>query len=75
MTFGGKANPSEFSTISESMADLANTLLQCTEWRPSELKSPHAGLLGTDEILPADVPFTPAQTLLVDPDLSEGSLR
>jgi hypothetical protein len=34
-TFGGASNPSEFSTISEVIADLANIVSQHDSWEPS----------------------------------------
>jgi hypothetical protein len=38
-TFGGSANPSEFSTISELIADLENIIAQHRTWNPNELQS------------------------------------
>lgn len=64
LTFGGSACPPEFCLYSELSADLANDLLHCAEWDPTELTSPHAKLL--DPILP----FNPARSLdvVLEPD-------
>jgi hypothetical protein len=39
LTFGGATNPSEFSLLSEMIADLSNILLQHKDWNPRQLHS------------------------------------
>jgi hypothetical protein len=51
-TFGGSANPSEFSTISELIADfLANIIVQHRAWKPIKLFSEFISLTGDRPIL------------------------
>jgi len=58
MTFGGAPNPSQWSDVSELATDLANTLVRCDDWDPSEFSSPHQHLLGSAyEFEPDDFPF------------------
>ena len=45
LTFGGSPCPNEFCLYSELSADLANDLLHCPDWNPTELGSPHAASL------------------------------
>ena len=47
LTFGGAANPSLFSDISESMADIANALFRCPQWQPSTTPSSFAHVVET----------------------------
>jgi hypothetical protein len=72
-TFGGSANPSEFSSISEIIADLANIIAQHRTWNPSELHSEFISL--TDDkpklVTCPTAPFAEARELLVDHDRSE----
>lgn len=73
MTFGGSPHPSEFSALSECIADISNTLLQTDDWNPDELYSPYNALLDQEPRLEeAEIPFAPARTLLVDPQLADG---
>jgi hypothetical protein len=46
MTFGGTANPSRWSVVSELACDLANDLLRNPGWDPDKHKSPHQDLIG-----------------------------
>jgi hypothetical protein len=72
MTFGGSPHPSEFSGLSECIADTTNVLLQDDTWNPDELHSLHNRLLDNEPRLePKSVPFAPARKLLVDPQLSD----
>jgi hypothetical protein len=66
-TFGGSACPFIFSELSESVADLSNSLAKCTIWDPSKLRPTHAELLRTPVTLPNSLPFTAARELLVKP--------
>jgi hypothetical protein len=71
-TFGGASNPSEFSTISEVIADLANTMAQHENWNPTKLQSEFITLTGDKPKLSvATTPFAIARELLVDRELSE----
>jgi hypothetical protein len=64
-TFGGSANPSEFSVLSELIADLANIVVQHKDWKPEELKSGFILLTGSRPIIQKDkTDFAPAQPLL-----------
>jgi hypothetical protein len=40
LTFGGAPNPNFWGEVSESITDLTNALLQCSDWNPDKLKSP-----------------------------------
>jgi hypothetical protein len=72
MTFGGSPHPSEFSSLSECIADITNVLLQSTDWNPGELASAHTTLLEKEPRLEAtSVPFAPARDLLIDIQLSD----
>jgi hypothetical protein len=71
-TFGGSANPSEFSTISELIADLANIIMQHRDWKPLELSSKFIALTDNKPILEEEtVEFATARELLIDHELSE----
>jgi hypothetical protein len=72
-TFGGSPNPSEFSLLSEMIADLANVVAQHRDWEPLELRSEFVSLTGSRPILtePAKLEFAPAREMLPDWDMSE----
>jgi hypothetical protein len=71
LTFGGSSNPSEFSILSEMIADLANKIIQHSDWNPEQLHSSFVSLTGTAPILePAATPFAPSRDLLIDWDLN-----
>jgi hypothetical protein len=73
MTFGGSPHPSEFSGLSECIADLTNILLQSEDWDPDSLSSEYIRLLDQEPRLEeASTPFAQARAMLVDPQLSEG---
>ena len=40
LTFGGAPNPNYWSEVSEFTTNLANAILQCSDWDPQELHSP-----------------------------------
>jgi hypothetical protein len=70
-TFGGSPNPSEFSVLSEMIADLANVLIQDPGWSPRELHSPFVSLTENKPSLePSNVPFAKSRQLLVDWELN-----
>jgi hypothetical protein len=73
MTFGGSPHPSEFSSLSECIADITNVLLQSEDWNPDDLASGYNTLLEKEPRLEPDtVPFASARELLTDLQLSDG---
>jgi len=67
MTFGGAANPSQWSDVSELATDLANDLVRDEGWDHDQLVSPHQGLLGDAiETEGDDMLFAPASNVMVD---------
>ena len=52
--------------MSETACDLANDLLQCPEWDPSELYNPVQSQLPPPKFEDDDVPFAPGLELAVD---------
>jgi hypothetical protein len=61
LTFGGAANPSQWSDISEMAMDLANDLVHHPGWDPSLHSSPHQHLIADRvELEPASTPFATA---------------
>ena len=65
LTFGGRANASEFCNISEALADLTAALLACRSWDPDDLHSEDLVQVPETKLLPADVPFAQALPLSV----------
>ena len=51
MTFGGAPNLSQWSDISEVIANLANDLVRRSNWDPSVESAPRQGILRTSEAL------------------------
>ena len=73
LTFGGRPCPSEWCNMSESAADLARALLQCSDWDPSELHGPQQKHLGRPKVEGDDVPFAPALDMIATlPDNKDG---
>jgi hypothetical protein len=68
LTFGAAPCPALFSEFSESTTDLANAISRCDSWDPNLLHSHQSHLIGPSKKLPADIPFAPARTMLVDPE-------
>jgi hypothetical protein len=62
-TFGGRPCPSDWCSISESVCDLANELIQDPNWDHISLKSCYSGLLPEPERIESSVPFARAQPL------------
>ena len=60
LPFGSSPAPAEFSTVSETIFDLASDLLQCPYWDTSTLPSPYSKDLLDPEYLPKTIPFGPA---------------
>ena len=65
LTFGSTPRPSLFSTISESLTDLVNAILQCPNWNPDELSSPLEELYPPVLTLDDNIPFTRAKPLSI----------
>ena len=66
-TFGGTPNPYEWCTISESVTDLANLLINTKEWNPKKLHAPIQDKFPSDEYLPDDVPMATSLPTIVSP--------
>jgi hypothetical protein len=67
MTFGGAANPSQWSDFSELATNLANNIIRDPGWADDELQSPHQHLIGEAfESAADDVPFGVTSDLMVD---------
>jgi hypothetical protein len=63
LTFGGSPCPNHVCLFSELTVDLANDLLHCPSWNPTNLASPHATKIQEPLILEATEDFTPAREL------------
>ena len=58
LTFGGAANPSQWSNISELTCDLMNDIVRDDGWDHQVLQSPHQAMIGdTPELEAPDVPL------------------
>jgi hypothetical protein len=72
LTVGGSPNPSEFSTISETITDLTNIILQHRDWNPVTLHSEFNSLVDdTPQLLDLDIEFAEAREPLMEWELSE----
>jgi len=60
LTFGGRACPPLWTIISEMMTDLANDVLNCLDWSPSEIHSPMQDEVPPPNPLPDKIPLAPA---------------
>ena len=65
LTFGGCANPSEWTSIAEPICDLATDILNCDEWDPAKMHSPLQSCVPDPSFLPSDMPFTKAKPLMI----------
>ncbi len=65
MTFGGSACPSLWGIISETLADLSNTLLHNSYWNHNDLYDDISNDLDCPICLPQSLPFHPAKELAV----------
>ena len=66
LTFGGAANPSQWSDVSELTCDLTNDIVRDEGWDHQVLQSPHHAMIGnTPELEAPDVPLAPASALAV----------
>jgi hypothetical protein len=72
LTFGWSPNPSEFSTISETITDLTNIILQHRDWNPRTLHSDFTSLVEENpRLLDLDIKFAEAREPLMEWGLSE----
>lgn len=65
MTFGGAPCPSMWGYISDTLADLSNSLIHNPYWNHKELFDPLSNDLEDPSSLPADLPFHQAKSLSV----------
>jgi hypothetical protein len=66
LTFGGAANPSQWSDISELAFDLANDIVYHPGWNPALHHSPQQHLLANKvDLEPDSTPFAPAYPMTV----------
>ena len=65
LTFGGKANPAEFSVVSDMCNDLCNDIADFHDWNPSILSSPLQDGVGRPKRYPESIPFAPARELAI----------
>ena len=70
-TFGGSPCPSIFSEISETVTDLTNAIIRCSDYDPASFPSHYSHLLGPAKVEPDDVPLAAARSLMVDPEADE----
>ncbi|KAI2493660.1 hypothetical protein MHU86_20875 [Fragilaria crotonensis] len=82
MTFGGSPNPSQWSNVSEVVADLANDLVRREDWDETEWRAPQQELLSSDKAINNDRGFVqpyddfePAFEMSVDVSLRDDSPR
>ena len=66
-TFGGTSCLYDWITISEAIMDLANMLLNNSEWNASTLHSPLSHSIPKDVTLPDDITFAQALPAVVSP--------
>jgi len=70
-TFGGSPCPSIFSEISETVTDLTNAIICCSDYDPASFPSHYSHLLGPAKMEPDNVPLAEARSLMVDPEPDE----
>jgi len=56
-TFGGSPCPSIFGEISETVTDLANAIIRCSDYDPASFPSHYSHLLGLAKVEPNNVPL------------------
>ena len=66
-TFGGTPCPYDWSTISESVTDLANLLMSLPDWDPLTIHSLLQHLIPPDSPLPEDISYANALPTIVNP--------
>jgi hypothetical protein len=70
-TFAGSPCPSIFSEISETVTDLTNAIIRCSDYNPAPFPSHYSHLLGPAKVEPVNVPLAAARSLMVDPENDE----
>jgi len=70
-TFGGSPCPLIFSEISETVTNLTNAIIRCSDYDPASFLSHYSHLLGSAKVEPDDVPLAAARSLMVDPEADE----
>jgi len=70
-TFGGSPCPSIFSEISETVTDLTNAIIRCSDCDPASFPSHYSHLLGPAKVEPDDVPLAADRSLMVYPEADE----
>jgi hypothetical protein len=70
-TFGGSLCPLIFSEISETVTNLTNAIIRCSDYDPASFLSHCSHLLGPAKVEPDDVPLAAARSLRVDPEADE----
>lgn len=72
MTFGGAANPSQWSDLSKMATDLVNDIVRDPGWSDENLQSPHQHLIGENFEAKADnIPFGVTSELMIDLPLDD----
>ena len=66
LTFGGAPCPFEWGVISETICDLANELVQCEDWDPTNLHASVQKDIPPPQFLNNDIPFAEGRELIVD---------
>ncbi|KAI2506083.1 hypothetical protein MHU86_8314 [Fragilaria crotonensis] len=78
MTFGGSPNPSQWSDVSEVIADLANDLVRRNDWDENVWQAPQQHMLASDKAIDNDRGFVgsndafePAVAMSIDVSLRD----
>ncbi len=66
LSFGRKPCPCEWGTISETIGNLANTILYNDGWDLDNLSAPNQHLAPEQTLLNGDIPFSQGTELIVD---------
>jgi len=66
LTFGGAPCPFEWGAISEIICDLANELVQCEDWDPTNLHASVQKDIPPPQFLDDGIPFAEGRELIVD---------
>ena len=74
LPFGAAAAPAEFCVASETVCDVANSLLEDESWDPSHTITPYHDLMPAPIISPSDTPYAIALPLDVEPPDGQLSL-
>ena len=75
LPFGGRACPSLFADLSETITDLTNALAADKSWDPTDLQSPLQHLIPATITEPDDVPFGQTLEMSVYPDSPDGEFQ